>query len=236
MNIYNLVSQHLGESSFIHNDKEFNGVFIENVTELEFRNGLKFKADVSSENPEIITSNLDIEFSKENIIERKIGSIIQQKFWIRDFSYQEKNKIFVLNLLPADSRAMNTDNYISTDIIKQLEGANNNFPTIVLLELCREVNINYQHNNFYSLVMAQRAILDHVPPFFGFNTFQEIVSNYSWGSSNKKLIENLQKGLRNVSDRTLHQKVRTKEVLLTIEEVDFRASLNALLSELVRIN
>ncbi len=236
MDIYKIISAKLGESTFIYNNQESKGVFIEEFTKFKLRDGREVTLDVSPENPQIITSDLDTKFSKENIIERKIGIIIQQKFWIKDFSYQEKNKVFVLNLLPADSRAMNTDNYISTDIINQLESANKTFPTTVLTELCREINVNYKHNNLYSLVMLQRAILDHVPPFFNSNNFQSVVANYGWGKSNKNLIEKLESSLRNVADKTLHQKVREKEVLLTLEEVDFRAALNSLLGEVVRIS
>lgn len=83
--------------------------------------------------------------------------------------------------------------------------------------------------------MLVRAILDHVPPLFGFRTFAEVSANYgAAGTSFKKSMEHLQKTLRNISDSHLHQNIRQKESLPTETQVDFGAALDQLLGEVIR--
>jgi hypothetical protein len=82
--------------------------------------------------------------------------------------------------------------------------------------------------------MLVRAILDHVPPIFGFKTFVEVVNNYG-GKSLKKSLQNLQNSSRNFSDSYLHETVKQKESLPNETQIDFRNDLDVLLSEIVRI-
>jgi len=103
-----------------------------------------------------------------------------------------------------------------------------------LIRLCEELNIAYSNDSFMSVAMLVRAILDHVPPMLGKQTFADVANNYSGPSSFKKSMQNLQLSLRNIADAHLHVPIRQKEVLPTGQQVDFHKDLDVLLGEIVR--
>jgi hypothetical protein len=103
-----------------------------------------------------------------------------------------------------------------------------------LLELCNEINKTYQTGSFFSVAMLLRAILDHVPPIFGFTTFEQVVGQYG-NRSFKEHMAHLDKSLRKIADSYLHMPIRKKEVLPNQNQVDFSADLDVLLAEIVRI-
>jgi hypothetical protein len=47
-----------------------------------------------------------------------------------------------------------------------------------MIKLCNELNDNYSRHNFYASAMLCRAIIDHIPPVFGFENFSEVANNY----------------------------------------------------------
>lgn len=84
--------------------------------------------------------------------------------------------------------------------------------------------------------MLTRAILDHVPPAFGFKSFAEVAASYrGGGSSFKKSIERLENHSRKVADRLLHTPIRDKEVAPNMHEVSFAAELETMLAEFCRL-
>lgn len=103
-----------------------------------------------------------------------------------------------------------------------------------LIRLCEELNIAYSNDCFMSVAMLGRAILDHVPPILGKQTFSDVANNYPGPSSFKKSMQNLQLSLRNIADAHLHVPIRQKEVLPTGQQVDFHKDLDVLLGEIVR--
>ena len=103
-----------------------------------------------------------------------------------------------------------------------------------LIRLCEELNISYSNDCFMSVAMLVRAVLDHVPPLLGKQTFAEVANNYAGPGSFKKSMQNLQLSLRNIADAHLHVPVRQKEVLPTGQQVDFHKDLDVLLGEIVR--
>lgn len=104
-----------------------------------------------------------------------------------------------------------------------------------LIELLRELNISYQNNSFMSIALITRAIIDQIPPIFGFDTFNQVENNYQGSKSFKKAMNHLNNSLRNVADSYLHVTVRKKESIPTFQQVDFRSDLDLLLSEIIRI-
>jgi hypothetical protein len=104
-----------------------------------------------------------------------------------------------------------------------------------LLSILRELNIAYRHNLFMSIAMLVRSVIDHVPPIFGYTSFNEVVNNYPSTKSFKKSMEHLNSSLRNIADAHLHAPIRHKESLPTFTQVDFRADLDVLLGEVVRV-
>lgn len=102
-----------------------------------------------------------------------------------------------------------------------------------LVRFCEELNDNYSRGNCLSVAMIGRSILNHVPPLFGFLTFNEVANNYG-SKSFKKSMNHLNNSLRNIADSFLHDTIRKRESLPTLNQVDFRQDMDVLLGEIVR--
>ena len=126
--------------------------------------------------------------------------------------------------------------YVSESRINELsEIQDGKFDLTKLLELLREINIASRNQMYLSVAMLVRSVMDHIPPIFGLNTFSELSNNYSGGQSFKKQMGHMHNSLRNIADSFLHMTIRTSEVLPNFNQVDFRADLDVLLGEVVRI-
>ena len=112
----------------------------------------------------------------------------------------------------------------------------NSFDFKKLLELCREINICYATESYFAVAILTRAILDHIPPIFGVNSFNEVVNNYNGGKSFKELMLQLGNQSRKIADLHLHGQIRSDEVLPTRTQVNFQPALDMLLSEIIRIS
>jgi hypothetical protein len=125
--------------------------------------------------------------------------------------------------------------YVEISRINELKAlTNSQFDLTKLIRLCEELNSCYESENYLAVTMLTRAILDHVPPVFGHNTFAEVSNNYG-GKSLKKSLQNLQNSSRNISDAYLHLPIRIKESLPNKTQVDFSNDIDVLLAEIIRI-
>lgn len=125
--------------------------------------------------------------------------------------------------------------FVDLQRLKELRNIHSSkFDLTKLICLCEELNKCYSTNCIFAIAMLERAILDHVPPIFGFNNFEEVANNYA-GRSFKNSMKNLQNSLRNIADSHLHGSIRTKEILPSINQVFFASDLDVLLSEIVRL-
>ncbi len=133
--------------------------------------------------------------------------------------------------------AQNQNNFIDKENIENLKNIkSNNFDFTKLIRLCEEININYSNKCFYTVGILSRAIIDHIPPLFGFNNFHEFVNNYQdGGKSLKTSMKNLESFQRNLADSYLHSQIREKEILPTRTQIDCSNALDALISEICRI-
>ena len=104
-----------------------------------------------------------------------------------------------------------------------------------LVRLCEELNTCYRNESYFAVAMLTRALVDHVPPLFGFKTFAEVSSNYPWGRSRKDAMEHLEKSARKIADVHLHSQASASEVLPSRAQVSFGPPLDVLLGELVRL-
>ncbi len=126
--------------------------------------------------------------------------------------------------------------YVSEARLTQLALINSTqFDFMRLLALLQELNAASRSNNLLSVAFLVRAIIDHVPPIFGFHTFTEVVNNYSATKSFKKSMEHLNISMRNIADGYLHAPIRHKEELPHPPQVDFRAAVDQLLGEICRV-
>lgn len=129
-----------------------------------------------------------------------------------------------------------TSPYVADARLAQLAAIHSTaFDFTRLLALLQELNSASRGNNLLSVAFLVRAVIDHVPPLFGFHTFAEVVNNYSGTKSFKKNIEHLNTSLRNIADGYLHVPIRSKEDLPHPPQVDFRAAIDQLLGEIHRV-
>jgi hypothetical protein len=104
-----------------------------------------------------------------------------------------------------------------------------------LVRLCEELNACYRQECYFAVAMLTRAVVDHIPPFFGLRSFSEVVSNYSWGRSRTDAMEHLEKSARKVADVHLHSAAAAEQVLPNRAQVNFGPSLDVLLAEVVKL-
>jgi len=104
-----------------------------------------------------------------------------------------------------------------------------------LVRLCEELNTAHEHDCHMATAMLVRSIVDHVPPIFGVGKFNDVANQYTGAKSFRGSMQHLQESLRNIADAHLHIQIRKTEVLPTEPQVDFRAALDVLLAEIVRI-
>lgn len=103
-----------------------------------------------------------------------------------------------------------------------------------VIALCEELNICYRSQCYHAVAALTRALLDHIPPIFGFDTFVKVANNYAAGRSLKACLERLQGSARDIADTHLHQVIRRTESLPTRTQVNFSNDLDMLLAESIR--
>ena len=104
-----------------------------------------------------------------------------------------------------------------------------------LVRLLEELNSAHENELHMASAMLVRAIVDHVPPIFNAKNFAEVANNYQASRSFSEQMKQLETSLRKIADMHLHQHIRKAEVLPLAPRVDFRAALDVLLSEVVRL-
>lgn len=105
-----------------------------------------------------------------------------------------------------------------------------------LVRLCEELNTTSNDECYYSIAMLIRAILDHVPPLFGYKSFAELANNYkAGGQSFKRCMQHLENSSRRIADSHLHTQIRKNESLPNRTQVNFSSDLDMLLGEVVRV-
>jgi len=196
-----------------------------------------------NENPAVISYNMELLIS-EGIVKGKILDEMRgyepQDFVVENLTFKG-NDLLSSNCKQGVSKRSEIVNnqkefYVSVDRIKELKGINKSkFDFTRLIRLCEELNIAYQNKCYMSIVMIVRSIINHIPPIFGANKFSEVANNYGGGTSFKKLAGSLNENLRKIADFHLHTQIREKEILPTDIQVDFKQSLDMILSEIVRI-
>lgn len=129
--------------------------------------------------------------------------------------------------------------YVSQTRIDELNNVNNDkFDLIKLVRLCRELNDAYRLENYYTVGMLVRTVMNHVPPIFSQPNFDSVVNQYKSNGNVKSFretMEHLEKSSRKIADSYVHSIVRNQEVLPTEIQVDFRQGLDILLGEIVRV-
>ncbi len=103
-----------------------------------------------------------------------------------------------------------------------------------LIQYCVELNRAFDNDCYFAVALLTRAILNHVPPIFGNQNFDQIANNMRLGKSVKQSFQHLQNSLRPIADAGTHSPVRPSEVLPTATQINFSQDLDVLLGEIVR--
>jgi hypothetical protein len=150
---------------------------------------------------------------------------------IHDLTYQERG--LVSSLEPAK---LPGGVYVDQRRLDDLAALpSSRFDVSKLCVLLRELNECHQRHAYFAIAALVRTILNHVPPIFGFKTFQQVVANYKCERSFKQSIERLDDAARDIADLHLHAVIRARESLPTLVQVDFSPELDLLLGEIVRV-
>jgi hypothetical protein len=104
-----------------------------------------------------------------------------------------------------------------------------------LIRLCEEINSSCTNKNYLAVAALTRALIDHVPPILGHETFANVANHYLGGRSLKESLQHLQVSARNIADRHLHQPIRSSESLPARTQVNLSHDVDVLLEELVRV-
>lgn len=104
-----------------------------------------------------------------------------------------------------------------------------------VIEICNELNICYRSQCYLAVAALTRALLDHVPPVFGLDSFAKVANNSHGGKSFKASMQHLDSSARNIADGHLHGQIRQKESLPTRTQVNFSPDVDVLLAEVVRL-
>lgn len=117
--------------------------------------------------------------------------------------------------------------YVNQGLIDQLEGLQPKGLHLGKLKaMLRELNAVYTAEQPYASLMLCRAIMDHVPPIFGFNTFANVVSQVNGQTDRKHLM--LLRDNRFVSDDALHRPISKHADILELQDVPNRQAINTL--------
>lgn len=86
-----------------------------------------------------------------------------------------------------------------------------------LVALLHELNDNFARGNTYACHTLLRAVLDHIPPLFGYGTFSEVVNNTLWARTDKRYMKQLAE-FRAQGDDVLHRQISGNGYALTMED------------------
>lgn len=156
----------------------------------------------------------------------------QQKLMLLEWC---EEKLFQMSSKKNYKKVITELEFINAHRIIELENIkNDDFDLRKLIKMLNEINDSYSLGNFFSVAMLSRSVINHIPPIFGFTTFNQVASNYG-GKSFKKNMSNLNNSMKNIADNYLHEMIRKKEALPNENQVNFSNDMDVLLAEIVRV-
>ena len=114
------------------------------------------------------------------------------------------------------------ENFINHSKINQLEDLNDKCPYDLykLIALCKEINSNYIHHNYYSVALLLRTVLNHVPPAFnGKESFAQVLSGFNGPKykTKREILSRLDELQRKFADMVTHEKLKEFEPEMTVQ-------------------
>jgi len=118
--------------------------------------------------------------------------------------------------------------FLDQEIISQLKSAKCRFDLVKLVRFCEELNDSYRR----ACILLIRAVMNHVPPIFGVQTFGQLVAGS--GRSVKAVLSRLEDEARPIADLHTHILIRVRESLPTKHQVEpYKASFEILIHEIM---
>jgi hypothetical protein len=106
------------------------------------------------------------------------------------------------------------------------------FDLTKVIRFCEELNDSYRRGNYLSCALIIRALMNHVPPIFGAQTFAQVVA--SSGKSVKAILGRLEDEARPIADLHTHMHIRQRESLPSRNQIDlYKPSFEILIQEIV---
>lgn len=179
-----------------------------------------------------------MEFAKDGNSLHYDGSDFYVDIKILDYLGKNVTKDFLGNYSYGDSKGQVkivkkvTNHFINPDRIDELKKIRSGVDLVKLIRLCEELNFNFANQNYYSVAMLGRAIIDHIPPIFGMKSFNEVANNYG-SKSIRGTLTHLNNSMRNISDGMLHSHIRKVESLPNETQVNFSQDFDVLLGEII---
>ncbi|HEY8783517.1 MAG TPA: hypothetical protein VIM16_17960 [Mucilaginibacter sp.] len=130
-----------------------------------------------------------------------------------------------------------TDLYVNSKRLQELQQLkHSNFDLSKLIRICEELNSNWINENFFTVGLLLRTIINHVPPIFDatFTSFDKVIGGYG-SQSFKKNMKHLNESLRSSADGYTHFLIRKKEPLPNEQQVDYKNNLDVLLAEIITV-
>ena len=133
---------------------------------------------------------------------------------------------------PIQSKIISND-YIKPKIIIELKNIKNkNFDLTKLVKFCEELNISFKRKNYLSCSLLIRAVMNHIPPIFGYNTFSQVVSNSN--KSIKEILSQLENS-RPIADLNNHALIGKRESLPSKNQIEpYKPSFEILILEIIK--
>ncbi len=136
--------------------------------------------------------------------------------------------------VPKKKKSNNISEFINQERINDLiELESTHFDLSRLICMTNEINFAFKENNFISVILLTRALIDHIPPIFDQNKFSAVYGSYGTKSF-KESMKHLDASMRKIADSYLHTHVRKKESLPTVTQVNFSPDIDVLLAEIIR--
>ena len=146
---------------------------------------------------------------------------------VNDF-FRPSYRLGLTSTVAAEPEPEPQPEYVDASLIKELEDAETTWHVGKLVGLIQELNSNFADENQYASHALLRAILDHVPPVFGVDSFDKMVNNLKWSRTDKNYVVKL-KDFRTQGDDVMHRPIRTSADLIKMPDMPSRSCINALL-------
>jgi hypothetical protein len=129
---------------------------------------------------------------------------------------------------------LKNEEFIQKELILELRKINSDkFDTRKLCRFCEELNDSYIRQNYLSSALLIRAVMNHIPPIFGFDSFSEVVSSSS--KSVKQILSQLEQNSRPIADLHTHALISKSEQLPSKNQIEpYKSSFEILIQEIVK--